>query len=215
MNGGATEFTATLEVNAIHASVVLVSSSQVDTQSVKPDLLKPAGIIPKEWTVLRTIDVPVFLRTEFSNGFVIQAEGDRYVFQEPLGGPFKDVYDVHGIASKYVEMTKLTSYKAVGINWQFRTESTSPGQWLSDRGMKCDEIMTGFSISSLQVRKALAASVCNITFISSDNFITIDCNYHFETGGLSAEKILSLLSDWAACQHHLLAEVISSLTIKK
>lgn len=204
-----TEFSATPQLNAIHASVVLVSPTPIDPQSTKPETLKSAGIVPENWAVANSFNLPVFLRTEFSNGFVLQAEGERYIFQEPLGGSLKDTYDVHSIAARYVEATKLTPYKAVGINWQLRIGDINSEEWFAKRSIRCGDMLQGFSVGSLQIRKSLEFSVCNITFTPNDNIIIVDCNYHFETGGLSYSEIYSLLTDSGKCQSHLENEVSS------
>ena len=202
-----TEFIATPKLNAIHASVVLVSPTPIDAQSTKPETLKSAGIVPDDWAVANSINVPLFLRTEFSNGFVLQAEGERYIFQEPLRGSLKDKYDVHAIAARYVEATKLTSYKAFGINWQLRIADINSEEWFAERSIRCSDMLQGFSMGSLQIRKHLDFSVCNITLTPNDNLIVLDCNYHFEAGGLSSEQINSFLSDSQKCQMHLENEV--------
>ena len=54
------EFSVTPELNAIQASVVLLSPAPIDPQSTNPETLKSAGIVPQDWAVANSINLPFF-----------------------------------------------------------------------------------------------------------------------------------------------------------
>ena len=101
-----------------HVSVVLVSAAQMDPQSIRPEMLSAAGIVPADWAPQDSINTPVLSRTVYQNGFAVQIEGNRCVFQEAVGGEIRHTYETHGLAKRYVDAMKLVGYTAVGLNWK-------------------------------------------------------------------------------------------------
>ena len=73
-----------------HVSVVLVSPAPIDPQSIRPEALSSAGIIPANWVATGGINIPIVAQTQYQNGFTLQAEGNRCIFQEPIDGALRE-----------------------------------------------------------------------------------------------------------------------------
>ena len=196
-----------------HASVVLVSAAPIDPQSIRPEILNTAGIVPGGWASKSNINTPVLSHTEYPNGFIIQIDGNRCVFQESIGGDLRDTYEVHPLAGRYVDATKLVSYVALGINWllDLDTGGENPDRRIREKAMGCSDNFPGFSPRSLQMVKRFRLADCNLTFRVNDKSIEVDCNYHFQTEGRSVDVVASTLDSWQDYQMHLTQEIVPKL----
>ena len=191
-----------------HASVVLVSPSPIESQSIRPEVLSRAHIVPSEWSPAGgQVNSPVFAVTQYTNGVSIRVEGNRCVFQETIQGPVREEYEIHGIARRYIESTPLVPYNALGINWLLHVPLPDPTAWLRDHGGGGG--LPGFSPRSLQMAKTMGTAVCNLIFRSRGETLDVDCNYHFQLG--SSLQPLATLDSWRTCQEALVRDVFPSL----
>ena len=198
-------------VSVLHTSVVLVSPAPIDPQSIRPEALSNAGIVPVNWVPTGGISIPVVAQTLYQNGFTFQVEGNRCVLQEPVGGALRDTYEVHAIAKGYVDATKLVPYTAVGINWLLGLSVENPAKWLQEKLMGDFRNFSDFRPASLQISKQLGFVTCNLNFRSENDRISVDCNYHFQIEHSSPEVIATTLASWWRCQEHLTGEVLPQL----
>lgn len=194
-----------------HSSVVLVSPSPVDPQSIRPEILSNARIVPDSWVSANNINTPVLAVTQYQNGVTVQTEGNRCVFQEQIGGDWRDTYEVHPLAKRYAEATSLVPYNALGINWLLDIVVGNPAQWIREKTMGNGDSFPGFSPMSLQMVKRLSFAVCNLTFRAENTRIVVDCNYHVQTESRPLDMILSTLDSWQRYQDHLKREVVPQL----
>ena len=192
----------------IHASVVLVSPALIDPQSIRPEALSNAGIIPANWVATGGISIPVVAQAQYQNGFTVQAEGNRCVFQEPINGTLREAYEVHTIAKRYVDATKLVSYNAIGLNWLLELAVENPNLWIREKLMGGAGNFADFQPTSLQVAKQLGFVVCNLNFRGDNRRIVVDCNYHFQLARSSPDLLASTLDSWHRCQEHLTRDLL-------
>ena len=193
-----------------HASVVLVSPSVIDPQSIRPETLSGAQIIPTNWALgNQQINSPVFALTQYKNGVSIQTEGKRCIFQEAIGGPIRPNYEIHGLARRYVEATKLVPYNAVGINWLLDIAVDNPAEWIRKQTGDGGNF-PGFSPTSLQLTKQWGPAVCNLVFRLEQQMVAVDCNYHFQLG--SSLQPMAALDHWRRCQDALTEDVFPTLS---
>lgn len=198
-------------ITVLHTVVVLVAPSPIDPQSIRPEALSNAGIVPANWVATGSISIPVVAQTQYQNGFVLQAEGNRCVLQEPVGGDLRDTYEVHAIAKRYVDATKLVTYNAVGINWLLGFSVENPANWLRGKLMGDFRNFSDFRPASLQISRQLGFATCNLNFRSENERIVLDCNYHFQIERSSPDVIASTLDSWHRCQEHLTGTVLPQL----
>ena len=175
-------------VTVRYASVVLVSQSPIDRHSIKPDALVSAGIVPPEWIATEWpsfggIYPPPVARTSYQNGFSIQAEGNRCVFQELIGGAFQESYQVHSIVQRYAQATKLVPYSALGINWLLDIFVEDPHLWIREKLLGNGGQFPDFWATSLQITKTIDTALCYLNFTIDNQRIVADCNYHFPLVG--------------------------------
>ena len=193
-----------------HASVVFVSPSPVDPQTIRPDALTNAQVVPPGWALGNQINTPVLAVAQYQNGLSVQTEGNRCVFQEVVGGPIRPSYEVHQLARRYLEATKLVAYNAVGVNWLLDLAVNDPVSWFRNRfGESVD--FSDFSPVSLQISKPVSTGVCNLIFRvdQGPRSVVLDCNYHFQLN--SGLQPMSALDHWQHCQNRLVEDILPSL----
>lgn len=195
----------------IHASVVLVSPTPIDPQSIRPEALSGAGIVPANWAPTAGISIPIVAQTQYQNGFTILAEGNRCIFQEPVNGALRETYQVHDIAKRYADATKLVPYNAAGVNWLLAITVEDPNLWIRQKLMGEGGNLSDFHPTSLQIAKQLGFVVCNLNIRSENERIVVDCNYHFQIQNSSPDKIASTLDSWKKCQEHLGRDLLPEL----
>ena len=192
-----------------HVSVILVSPSPIDPQSIGPETLNRAKIIPTDWVLgNQQVNSPVFALTQYKNGVSITAEGNRCIFQEVIGGALRPKYAIHELARRYIEATKLVPYNAMGINWLLNVAVDNPSEWI--RGQIGDSgKFPGFSPISLQIAKPWGSAICNLVFRIEQQIVVLDCNYHFQLGG--SLQPMAALDHWHQCQTELTEDVFPAL----
>ncbi len=181
------------------ASVVLASPSPVDPQTIRSDALARANIIPENWVQTGQISTPVLAVTQYQNGFSVQTEGNRCIFQEAVNGPLRDPYEVHGVVRQYLEATKLVAYNAVGINWALEAALVEPVDWYR-KHFGGSGSFSEYAPVSLQVQRNTGTLVCNLNFklAQPSRALEVECNYHFSLG--PSLTSLAALDHWRQCQ---------------
>ena len=193
-----------------HASVVLVSPSPIDPQSISPDTLSRVLIIPSDWPLgKQQISSPVFAITQYQNGVSIQIDGNRCIFQEVIGGSLRLEYEIQKIARRYIESTALVPYNAVGINWLLNIAVANPTEWIREQ-IGHGKNFPDFSPTLLQIARPLKSAVCNLTFRVQGQIVVVDCNYHFQLS--SSLQPLAALDLWHQCQEALDKDVFMALS---
>lgn len=194
-----------------HASAVLVSLSAIDPQSIMPETLSNAKIVPADWGSANGINTPFFALTQYQNGITIRTDGNRCVFQEPIDGNLRESYEIYPIAQRYAAATMLVPYNAVGINWSLESNVEHPESWICEKITGLAPSFSDFSPTSLQMAKQLDFAVCNLTFRTDNARIVIDFNYHFQLPHSSPDETATALDTWQQCQKHLTESVLSQI----
>ncbi len=200
--------------NVTEVSVVLVSPNPIDPQSIRPEALSNAGIVPANWGATGGISTPPVVQTLYQNGFVIQIEGsqgNRCSFQEIIGGALRDTYEVHAIARRYLDATKLVAYEALGVNWSLEVAVENPSIWIREKLLGNAPYFSDFHPTSVEVAKELEFAICNLNFNGENGHIVMACNYHFQLEHSSPDVIISALDSWRQCQEHLTSELLPQL----
>ena len=182
------------------ASVVLVSPSPIDPQSINPETLKRADIVA--WESVESIATPIFAQTRFQNGIEIRTEGNRCVFQEPINEDLATGSKVHNLAKRYAQATRLVPYNALGINWANRIYVEDPVRWFSEMLIQNSRLQE-FSPRSMQMVKVIDQSVsCALTLTIRGEQLIADFNYHCKLTD-QEQNITSNLRRWPDWQSHM------------
>ena len=183
------------------ASVVLVSPSPIDPQSINPETLKRVGIV--KWESIGGTVTPIFAETRYQNGIHIRTEGNRCVFQEQINEGLPLGYKVHKLAERYADATKLLAYNALGINWESRMEAEDPNQWMSEKLVR-NLRLAEFSPRSVQMTKVIESTViCNVTFSTRDERVMASFNFHCQLSDSPEREPASYLRRWREWQNHM------------
>ena len=191
------------------ASVVLVSSGLVDPQSVIPDKLSHAGVIPHDWVVVNAATTELAARTEYDNGVSISVDGNRCAFLEQIEGPFQPSYEVHEVALRYADATRLVQYDAIGVNWSLDVVGVNPSEWLRDKVVGLGSVFGDFQTSQVRMVKWAGDYFFNITVVDDHSGILLDCNYHYQVASNPPQLIATILDRVDELQSHLVADVVS------
>ncbi|MDE2786358.1 MAG: hypothetical protein OXL37_06805 [Chloroflexota bacterium] len=197
------------KVEVRSASVVLVSSGLVNPDTVNPDKLSRAGVVPYEWSVINTVTTELAARTEYANDISISVDGNRCVFWEQIEGPFQPAYEVHDVAKRYADATRLVQYDAIGVNWSLDVIGVDPSGWLRDKVVGLGTVFGDFQTSQVRMVKWAGDYFFNITVVNDNAGILLDCNYHYQVAGNPPHLIEAILDGVDQLQNHLVSDVVS------
>lgn len=186
---------------AREASVVLASPSPIDPQTIRPEVLRNAGVAPPDWEFSTNLATPVIAQIQYKN-VTVQTEGNRCIFKETIQGDLPTSYEVHSLATRYLGATPLVPYNAMGINWTLEVSAPDAVVWLR-RNVVAETRLQGFSPVSAQLVQQFEPALCNLTFKLQPHRVIVDCNYHFELGDDAPKHAIDHLTGWDRYQSHI------------
>ena len=190
-------------------SAVLVSASAIDPQSILPEILGNANVVPADWTPDSGINTPFGALTQYQNGVTIRTDGNRCLFQQPIDGGLRDSYEIFPTAQRYAAAAMLVPYNAIGLNWSLIIPVGQPELWIREKLMGNASNLLDFSPASLRMTKQLDFAVCTLALETENARITIDFNYHFPLAQSSIGRMSEILNNWHLCQEHLTEFILS------
>ena len=190
-------------------SAVLVSASAIDPQSILPEILSNANVVPADWVAVGSNDTPFGAITRYQNGIIIWTDDNRCVFQQPIHGNLRRTYEIFPTAQRYAAASTLVPYNAIGINWSLDVPVTAPEIWMREKMMSNVSNFSDFFPTSLQIAKQLDFAFCNLTFRAENAQITIDFNYHFPLSRGLPGDVAEILISWPRYQEHLTRDLLS------
>ena len=199
-------------------SIVITAQSH-NPSVLTHDFLVSSGIVPSEWNVINSINIPPFSLIGYQNGVQWTLDENRMVVAENCGLSFQDLYYIHPCVVKYLNQVGYVPYRSLGLNCVVSIESDDPDGWLIKRFLKEGQWSHGdHKPLSMIPRFKFEANGpdLNLAFgdqiISKDNVekaITIDCNVHYE-GPLDVAGLQSAINLWDTHQR-LIVEVLNTL----
>ena len=187
-----------------NTSVVLASSSPIETRTVEPEALRRSGVVPESRTVTSRLITPPLAIVQYDDGLTIQVTDTRCIFQKPITNIHDMARDVLATAERYADATKLTPYSAVGINWGLRIEGVpSPFEWLREHLMQGVSMLADYRPTVVQLTKDLPFASSNVNFRVDGGQLICDCNYHFTISDRGPAEVADALKNWSHCRDHL------------
>ncbi len=208
------------EVLVRNASVTLVSNSVLDPQSIRPEALSNAGIVPREWIVSSWsppggIAPQGLAQTRYHNGFAIQIQENRCDFLQPVGGNYQKDYAVHVVSKRFVEATKLVPYTAIGINWSLDLYVEDPYRWMDEKVFGSGGNFSDHWATSMSLMRPGEEKDCNLEFTIQGDRITLSVNFHFLVSGVLPNKLAAVLDSWEKCQAELIEDVCPRIGVRR
>ena len=203
------------ELSFVLTSVsVVVTANHHNPSILTPDFLTAQGIVPQDWEVLDSMTTPGVSAIHYSERLQWTLDQGALRIVEPCEGAFQDRYEVHDLATRYIDKVRVVPYRSLGLNCQVWTPLKDPGRWLTERFLSTEfqtpnlinlRMEPRFSFGSNQ---AVPDAIVNLSVNSGQverpgehpvDAAIIDCNVH-HPGPLDAERLISAIGQWAVHQ---------------
>ena len=193
---------------------VVVTANNHNPSILTPEFLASQGIVPPDWEVLDSMTTPGFSAVNYKGR--IQWILDQGVLRiiESYEGEFQDSYEVHDLATKYIDKVRVVPYRGLGLNCQIWAQLEKPERWLTERFLSTAIRSQNLTDLKLEPRFTFSASptfpgaIINISINSGEversgeewsDAVIIDCNVHHQ-GPLEADRLISAIGQWAMHQ---------------
>lgn len=199
-------------------SVSVVITAQVHNPSIlTAGFLKSEGIVPEQWVVGQTINVPPLSLVQFQNGIQWTLDESRLIVTENCESSFEDSYRIHECVSKYLRKVEYVPYRSLGLNcivsmkspdpdiW-LRTQFLRHGPWLSDEH-RLTTMIPKFGFDGYNSVLNLAFGNQIILQGNVEKAVSVDCNVHHE-GPLNAAQLREAIGQWKSHQDDILNKLI-------
>ena len=203
------------ELSFVLTSVsVVVTANHHNPSILTPDFLTAQGIVPQDWEVLDSMSTPGLSAINYNERPHWMLDQGALRIVEPCEGEFQDRYEVHDLATRYIDIVRVVPYRNLGLNCQVWTPLKDPGRWLTERFLKAEvqsqdlKDLTMEPQFTFDANQAVADAKVNISISSGQveregetwiDAAIIECNVHHQ-GPLDAERIISAIGKWAVHQ---------------
>ena len=185
-------------------SVVITAESH-NPSALTADFLASSGIVPPEWTVAQTINLPPFSLLRYNNGVQWTIDPTRLIVTQECNEVFEKTYDVHECVIRYLRRVGVVPYRSLGLNCVAVIESENPREVLIRRFLRdgpwLDDPYSLVAMTPSFVFEA-GGPVLNVscgiaTPSESDDEVGIhvECNVHHE-GPHTATELIQAIEKW-------------------
>ncbi len=115
----------------LHSVSVFVTAEYHNPSIVNPSFLSSEGIVPEELDVAETISTPPLSLVRYANGIQWLVDQSTLNVAKDCEASFRDEYQVHSLAAKYVEKLPHVPYRSLGLNFVVSANVENPRQWLT------------------------------------------------------------------------------------
>lgn len=196
---------------------VVVTANNHNPSILTPDFLTSQGIVPRDWEVLDSMTTPGFSAVNYKerSQWILDSGALRII--ESCDGEFQDSYEVHDLATKYIDKVRVVPYRGLGLNCQICTQLEEPERWLTERFLSAAIRSQDLEDLKLEPRFTFSAAptipgaVINMSINSGEvarssetwnDAVIIDCNVH-QQGPLEADRLISAIGQWAIHQNSI------------
>ena len=200
----------------LHSVSVVVTAEFHNPSILSHSFLVSEGIVPKEWEVKEPIVTPPLSVLRYNNGIQWIVEQTKLVLSENLESSFQEKYQIHRIASRYLEKLPHVPYRSLGLNCEISLSREDPQQWLIDQFLKSDILLKhDLNILGMVPKFTLAMddALLHVTLSGgnaqrgvdkSESAVIIDCNLHFE-GPLNSVELREEIQQWPSSQDSIVS----------
>ena len=190
----------------LHSISVVVTAQSHNPSILTPDFLVSQGIIPQAWKATEMINTPPLARVAYDNRVSWTMTQDTLTLAEEWNGPFGNLYTIHRLMSKYLEVIPHVPYRSLGLNCAVSTNRRNPDKWLTDRFLNPDARPQTPGLFAMEPR-FIIGTYDAVIFMSArvglaqrtegvfEDAIITECNVHHE-GPLGAAALIDAINRW-------------------
>ena len=190
---------------------VVVTADNHNPSILNPEFLVSHGIVPQDWEVLDSMTTPGFSVVNYKERPQMILDQGALRIIESCEGEFQDSYDVHNLATKYIDKVRMVPYRSLGLNCQICTQLEEPERWLTERFLSTEIRSQDLKDLELEPRFTFSASptipgaIINLYIKSGEvarsdeawnDAVIVDCNVHHQ-GPLDAGRLITAIGQWA------------------
>ncbi len=188
-------------------SVVMVADRPIETYTLSAETLRVANVTPQDWEEDPQGEGSSQTLVAYKNGVTISSQNTRCVFQLDLSGQFREDYEIHAVARRYLDVTRIVPYRFIGMNWSLYSNLPDPQEWLRYNLLTPKQFLQAGINLEIRMTKPLEFTSCNLTFTTRESEVVLDCNYHFDLNNISP---IAAIDRWMDCHSHLKDEVVTN-----
>ncbi len=206
------------ELSFVLTSVsVVVTANHHNPSILTPDFLTVQGIIPPDWEVLESMTTRDLSVIQYNERPQWMLDQGALRIVEPCDGEFQDYYELHDLATRYIDKVRLVPYRSLGLNCQVWTPLEDSRQWITERFLNAD-VQTHSLLDlrmkpqfTFDVNKSVADAIVNMSIQGAQvtrageepvDAAVIDCNVH-HPGPLEANELIAAIGKWAVHQNSI------------
>ncbi len=193
---------------------VVVTANNHNPSILTPEFLVSQGIVPPDWEVLDSMTTPGFSAVNYKERLQWILDQGALRIIESCEGAFRDSYEVHELATRYIDRVRVVPYRSLGLNCQICLLIEDSEQWITKRFLSTDVQSQNIRDLNLEPRFLFSASpiipgaIINLSVRSGEvassdeewnDAAIIDCNVHHQ-GPLEADSLISAIDQWTTHQ---------------
>ena len=203
-----------------HISVVVVADTY------RPDAIHKylvSGTIQNESEITQSHYVPDVCDVWHHDGTRIAVTAQQANIGKNYNESFEQCTnaEVYTLATKFVEMNKDVSYRAIGLNWTISLPHDNPLQWMTQKFLK--DTKSSSTNVSMMPQFVIKTDKADLTLVfkpgeirhdnQSKSVVVIHCNHHHTVPFKTHTDVLNILTGWKEARDNVLSnlgEVIES-----
>lgn len=207
------------ELSFVLTSVsVVVTANHHNPSILTPDFLTAQGIVPQDWEVLDSMSTPGLSVINYNERPHWMLDQGVLRIVEPCEGEFQDRYEVHDLATRYIDIVRVVPYRNLGLNCQVWTHLEDSGRWITERFLSTKvqtRNLLGLRMTpqfTFDANKSVADAIVNMSIYGAQvtradeepvDAAVIDCNVHHQ-GPLEAKELISAIGQWEVHQDSII-----------
>ena len=196
---------------------VVVTANHHNPSILTPDFLTAQGIVPPDWEVFESMTTRDLSAIHYNERPQWMLDQGALRIVEPCDGEFQDRYELHDLATKYIDKVRVVPYRSLGLNCQVWTHLKDSGRWITERFLSTKvqtRNLLGLRMKpqfTFDVNKSVADAIINMSIYGAQvtradeeavDAAVIDCNVHHQ-GPLEAQELISAIGQWAVHQNSI------------
>lgn len=201
----------------LYSVSVVVTANHHNPSILTPDFLAAQGIVPPDWEILESMTTRELSAIQYNErpNWTLDQGALRIV--ERCDQEFQDRYELHDLATRYIDKVRLVPYRSLGLNCQVWTPLQDSGRWITEQFLNTN--VPTHTLSDLRMKpqftfdvdQSVAEAKVNMSIYGAQvtradegpvDAAVIDCNVH-HPGPLEANELIAAIGKWAVHQNSI------------